>query len=67
MQLFQKKPPLMMLLRNHNEQPISLRKLQLLLKPTFDVERGSNVRATQDEAYRVFVNYLREVAGNVFN
>jgi hypothetical protein len=56
------KPTLVNLLRATCEQAVSLRKLLLLLKPTFS-EVGSNRRAAEDETYRMFTTYLRAVAG----
>ena len=50
------------LLRNTCELPVSLRKLTLMLKPTF-AETGTNQRQRQEEAYKVFISYMRAVAG----
>jgi hypothetical protein len=42
--------------------PLTLRKVKALLQPEFSVA-GSNKRRTEETAYKVFLKYLKEVAG----
>jgi len=64
-QVMRRKQEMVFLLRSSCEKSISLRKLMLLLTPVFS-ERGSNKRSAEDESYKIFVNYLRDVTGTTY-
>jgi len=51
------------LFRAASQTAVSMRKLLLLLRPNLSLE-GSNRRREEDISYGLFINYLREVAGN---
>lgn len=62
MQVIKHRPILLHLLRSGSEHPVTLRKLVEILKPEF-CDVGSNRRRQEEDSYKIFVAYLRDVSG----
>ncbi|CAB4029344.1 G2 M phase-specific E3 ubiquitin- ligase, partial [Paramuricea clavata] len=60
-ELIQKRPSLMYLLRRTACHPLTYPRMVRLFTPRFS-EEGSNVRLKEERTYRLYLNYLKEVA-----